>query len=74
MKAATTASEPIGGAGLRDGCGDGVGDAAFVADGVGFGAVFCGADLAGNGVDPLTFVVRDRGVVVDEFEFCALTT
>lgn len=41
--------------------------------GVGFGASALGAALAGSGVEELTLVERGRGVVVDEFEFCAFT-
>jgi hypothetical protein len=69
LKAAITASLPATG-GMFVFC-DACGDFAGAAGGVGFGAAALGAALAGSGVDELTFVERGRGVVVDEFEFCA---
>ena len=49
------------------------GDGAGAGGGAGFDAAALGAALAGSGVDELTLVERGRGVVVDEFEFCAFT-
>jgi len=49
------------------------GDGARSAGGAGFDAAGLGAALAGSGGDELTLVERGRGVVVDEFEFCAFT-
>ncbi len=49
------------------------GDGAGAGGGVGLEAAALGAALVGSGVDELTLVERGRGVVVDEFEFCAFT-
>ena len=48
-------------------------EGAGAAGGAGFDSAAFGADLVGSGVDELTLVERGRGVVVDEFEFCAFT-
>ena len=69
LKAAVTA--PLPGTGAAFGFS---GDGAGAAGGAGFDAAALGdADRVGSGDDELTLVERGRGVVVDEFEFCALT-
>ena len=70
LKAAVTAPLPGTGAATFVFSGAGAG----AAGGAGFDAAGLGAaDRVGSGVDELTLVERGRGVVVDEFEFCAFT-